>query len=146
MILQNFDSLDDDSDQARHFHYFVPLFGGKTLIQQRKHGDIWQGLWEFPVIETNSKNLTHSQFEDFIRSATNSPTNSENHLSTARFKHVLTHQIIEASFHLWSFPEDWSPKSDSKIVEIEEIHIKFACSRLTEKYLQSRDFLNYVGQ
>jgi hypothetical protein len=27
MILQNFDSLDDDSDQARHFHYFVNFPG-----------------------------------------------------------------------------------------------------------------------
>lgn len=132
--------------KIRHFHYFVPLFGGKTLIQQRKEGDIWQGLWEFPVMETNSKNLNDAKFEDFIKRVTNSPSNPGNHLATAQFKHVLTHQIIEASFHLWSFAEHWSPKSDAKIVEIEEIHIKFACSRLTEKYLQSRDFLNYVGQ
>lgn len=27
MILQNFDSLDDDSDQARHFHHFVNFTG-----------------------------------------------------------------------------------------------------------------------
>lgn len=42
--------------RKRHFNYIVPIMsldnGGKgTLLEQRKGKGIWQGLWEFPLIE-----------------------------------------------------------------------------------------------
>jgi len=38
---------------VRYFHYLVPLFEGRTILRQREKGDIWAGLFEFPMIETD---------------------------------------------------------------------------------------------
>ena len=38
--------------RERWFHYFVIRCGGRLAIRQRKEKDIWQQLFEFPLIET----------------------------------------------------------------------------------------------
>jgi len=37
---------------TRYFHYLYVCFGNRTYIRQRSIGDIWTGLYEFPMIET----------------------------------------------------------------------------------------------
>lgn len=44
----------------RYFNYLVPIVTGpngvqKTVLQQRKGKDIWQNLWEFPLLETDKE-------------------------------------------------------------------------------------------
>lgn len=39
----------------RYFHYFIAVSDdGRCFIRKRAGGDIWRGLWEFPLIETAS--------------------------------------------------------------------------------------------
>ncbi len=36
----------------RYFYYVQLMHGGEVLVQQRGENDIWQGLYEFPLLET----------------------------------------------------------------------------------------------
>lgn len=132
--------------KERYFHYWVPVFNGHTFLRQRGAGDIWQGLYEFPLIETSRVNEEVGFYKNRFPDENFIGTTSGTFLGTRHFKHVLSHQIIHATFHLWEYSEPLIANSDTQIVAIDEIHIKFACSRLTEKYLQSREFLDYVSQ
>jgi A/G-specific adenine glycosylase len=40
--------------RQRHFNYFVLHYGDQWLIRERTARDIWQQLYEFPLIETES--------------------------------------------------------------------------------------------
>ena len=51
--------------RIRYFHYLVIRDGHGTWLGRRKTNDIWQGLWEFPLIETKGK----VSVESIIRSA-----------------------------------------------------------------------------
>lgn len=37
----------------RYFHYLYIIYKGKTWLARRKGKDIWEGLYEFPLIETD---------------------------------------------------------------------------------------------
>ena len=40
--------------RIRHFHYFIIEQAGRVLVHQRQKKDIWQGLWEFFCVESES--------------------------------------------------------------------------------------------
>ncbi len=80
----------------RYFHYFIFLHQGQTFITQRKEKDIWQKLFEFPLIETTrpySLERLRSQYSGYFQSS--SP------LSVSKIiKHTLSHQKIIARFYV----------------------------------------------
>ncbi|MGE0770624.1 MAG: A/G-specific adenine glycosylase [Cyclobacteriaceae bacterium] len=78
--------------KRRHFTYLVFHRDGKLAMKQRLEKDIWKGLYDFPLIE-----LTPRKAMKWI--AKNEPTikvSTQNIVLQA--KHVLTHQVIEATF------------------------------------------------
>ena len=40
--------------KERWLNYFIPVYNGMTAIRQRTGRDIWQQLFEFPILETKS--------------------------------------------------------------------------------------------
>lgn len=79
--------------RERFFSYVHLTFEDQVIIHKRGSGDIWEGLFQFPLIEGQevdlSKELTTliGVKQKFIWHKTNS------------FKHVLTHQRIFADFY-----------------------------------------------
>lgn len=41
--------------RSRHFHYIVPVSGKNIGMKERDQRDIWNGLFDFPLIETTSR-------------------------------------------------------------------------------------------
>jgi A/G-specific adenine glycosylase len=86
----------------RYFHYIILVYkdGPKwgTVIQQRKAGDIWAGLYEFPLIESDhpldASGLLH---HEFLLNIIKNPEYRSWHL-TSTFHHKLTHRNINAVF------------------------------------------------
>lgn len=82
--------------RERWFNYFVAQEGNKILIKQRGPGDVWQQLYDFPLIETASSfELDAEMFNQSIVSQFGA------HASATLLyqkKHLLTHQIIYVSF------------------------------------------------
>ncbi|WP_316822058.1 A/G-specific adenine glycosylase [Pedobacter gandavensis] len=82
--------------RTRYFNYFVCQEGDNLLVKKRTAGDVWQELYDFPLIETE-KNYLEDQ-EGFLLELKNnfgidcliSPISEQ--------KHLLTHQTIYVQF------------------------------------------------
>ncbi len=89
--------------KKRHFDFFCFNFKGQWMIQKRGEGDIWNGLYQFYVVEHDrvpvySDNyLEEFLFNQFILSKKHwKPINIKG--QPRLFKQILTHQTIEARF------------------------------------------------
>lgn len=78
--------------KQRFFHYFVVEQKGKILLQKRTKKDIWQNMYQFPLVELeNARNINQEDLPENIILKNNALISSE--------KHVLTHQKILAKFY-----------------------------------------------
>ena len=83
----------------RWFNYLHVTCGGQTLLHRRGGGDIWQGLYEFPLIETDKA----ADFAELAATAAFRELlgNGRWHLrrSVTMPGHQLSHQLLHAVFH-----------------------------------------------
>ena len=115
--------------KKRYFNYIVPLLpNNKTALIQRKEKDIWQHLYQFPLIESKSpltpKNMSlKQQLPAWALS-------DELYLFNPKaWVHQLTHQYIYASF--WIAPTDAVPHKSISIAKLTD----YPVSRLIERFL-----------
>ena len=80
--------------KERHLHYLVLLWKDEVYIQLRSGKDIWQGLYEFFLIETDNDYQLTKPWEQLHKNV--------NEVQSATFenKQKLTHQLIKSTFHL----------------------------------------------
>lgn len=81
----------------RFFNYFLIIKENKILIKRRNNSDIWAGLHDLPLIETQNqqdliKLFQHEEFKKWF------PNEIEIGRVTSPIKHILTHQRIYATF------------------------------------------------
>lgn len=114
----------------RWFNYLHVTCGGRTLLRRRGERDIWQGLYEFPMIETDHaadfSELTGSEgFRTLLGGV-------EWRLlrSVGMAKHQLSHQTLHAVFHRieTSSPPDFPSVPTVSLGD-------YAVPRLIERYL-----------
>jgi A/G-specific adenine glycosylase len=123
--------------RTRFFNYCLLSYENQVLVRKREAKDIWEGMFEFLLIETEEKkniDILLNQELKFLVGLASLSTCSEN------YKHVLTHQTIFASFLRFSFEDKGSFESiknkfDMKTVNLEELDL-LPISRLTDKYLK----------
>lgn len=83
----------------RFFHYFIFDYEGKTWITKREEKDIWQGLYEFPMIETdNSLGQGGLLNDDYFK--INFGFQYANIQISQPYKQQLTHQTVFALFYI----------------------------------------------
>lgn len=82
--------------KQRFFHYLVIQLGDHLLMKERKKGDIWEGLYDFYLVEAN-QSYDFENLRDELVSLI-----QKHQLQVVKepklYKHVLTHRIIYASF------------------------------------------------
>jgi A/G-specific adenine glycosylase len=104
--------------KERHLIYIYIRCQGETAIHRRGEGDIWQGLWE-PVL-VNSEQLI---------------VNSDVKLVAMGVKHVLTHRVLTADFYLWE--TETKPNLPEDYIWIKEEDIdNYGIPRLIDKLLK----------
>lgn len=113
----------------RFFHYLVPFDNNQnTLLTKRKGKDIWEGLYEFPLLEAE-KVLT----EKALKSHANLPewaTNANWILFEADImKHKLSHQTLHAQFWILENVEKDLPIPWEAVQE-------YGVPRLIDRFLQ----------
>lgn len=117
----------------RRFHYLHIVCGEKTVLHRRGAGDIWQGLYEFPLVESEldaPELYTTAEFSQWVGS-------SWELLETVDLpKHQLSHQRIFATVHRLEVAE-LTPAAASCAVQIADVG-DYAVPRLLERYLLSR--------
>lgn len=86
-------------------YIYVRTRDGHTLLRRRGSGDIWQGLFEFPMIESVNK-LTSKQVDEFIHSSlVKANVKVKIELIASDVLHQLTHQRLHADFYLLVLPQ-----------------------------------------
>ena len=85
--------------RTRHFHYFVLRHGGLVYLRERSEKDIWQGLYDFALAETEAQELPPAELArhlDALGAVLDTRHAAE---PTAAYRHVLSHQKLEVRFH-----------------------------------------------
>ena len=85
----------------RYFTYLYIKVGEYTFLNRRGGGDIWQGLYELPLIETDSplegeeQLLLHPDFQRYL----NGDIPVSVRLVKKGIKHILSHQVLYVDFY-----------------------------------------------
>ena len=104
--------------------------GIKILIKKRTQKDIWQGLYDFPLLEQKRvKNFSIQEQErgrvEWVR-------------EDGQFKHVLSHQRIQATFWLVKC-EDLRPSEGEIMIHKSKIE-DYPLPQLLIRYVRSTTF------
>jgi len=96
----------------RYFHYFVIADGEQILMSKRGGGDVWENLYEFPMIETDQV-LDAGQIRAQEELNNYFSTQVQLEEMGGIVKHVLSHQNIYAQFYKVLNPETLISKKKS---------------------------------
>ena len=127
----------------RFFFYIVIITGNHVLLKKRLAGDIWEGLYEFPVIETDD----YITFEQLTMKNTWKNIFGEREFSVVnvseKFIHQLTHQRIFAQFAQIYLYEPGNIDIPGTVFVNQVDLEKYPVSRLIEKYFETVRIFNY---
>lgn len=118
----------------RYFNYVVIRDKNRIILKKRSGKDIWQNMFDFPLIESNDKLMTIG-----LKNIPGLVSEKEVPYKTKRVSewktHLLSHQKIHARFHElhcdvdnFYLPVDW------KIVQVDEIK-DYPLPKLIETYI-----------
>lgn len=117
----------------RFFNYFVIDSGNQTFLQKRRGKDIWQELYEFPLLESSSNNPSKKIISEFIQKNFHDAKEIA-FKSSPIYKHILSHQIIYARFFHLSDSTQFLTSKNLVTVDLEEV-TKYPVPKLIENYI-----------
>jgi len=124
------------SVKTRWFNFFVIMDEDRIIVEKRNSKDIWKGLYQFPLLETEKKIEADRALAIF--SSAHSLKQVKLIESSAMVKHLLSHQTILAQFltvktsHKKNFhSENW------KIADRQKLY-QFAFPKLIDNYIKKR--------
>lgn len=104
----------------RYFHILVYSENGNTVIEQRTKKDVWQNMYQFPLIESEQTPEWKEDQTPYKVSET--------------VKHILSHQHIHAKFyHFREIPKNIHP--DWQVITQSDIQ-NYPLPRLVDRYLE----------
>ena len=112
---------------TRYFHYIYVAQGNFTWLHKRGAGDVWQNLYELPLVETSGAEVDFASAK-WLKKAR--PV-----LAARAVKHVLSHRIIYADLYKVVLPP--AAKVPPEFVRVKKTELeKYAVSRLVQKLLE----------
>ena len=122
----------------RFFNYIYIEYQGFTYLQKRTTKDVWQNLYEFPLIESDCLLSSLEVVEDeAFKKLFNEIIDVEIREKSNPIKHILTHRMIFAQFVTIKISNENEAFRKLIKVPIEEID-RYAVSRLIELFLEKR--------
>lgn len=120
----------------RWLHYFVLRTGNSIYVKRRGPGDIWQGLYDFPLIETATAGDDALQTDEWKRWTAGRKV--EIATVSDGFLHILSHQRLHARFYEVSLSKPLPGKiaADWLLVDEAGFHT-LALPVLITRYLRS---------
>lgn len=123
--------------KARYFYYFIIRSGQEIYMQQRQANDIWQKLYEFPLLETQQRLKEEEIVREAARFAGRSRGKMEVKKISEEVKHILTHRTIYARFIHLEAAEGAFAKHSGDWVKVSENQLDtYPVPRLIERYLE----------
>ncbi len=94
--------------KKRHLNFIILMNQQQIALQKRTDNDIWKGLYQLPLIETESP-ATGGTVSRLIEKVLNRETTVK---PLRRLKHLLTHQELHLSFFMvpWSGEQKLPPQ------------------------------------
>lgn len=117
--------------RPRYFYYLLPENGDAVYIHKRQENDIWNGLYEFPLIEA-SENLSFSDLEQQILEDFHAAIRA---VSPSK-KHVLSHQHIFISFVKVHFEKEPTAHQMVKLSKIDAFPFPIVLANYLKKELK----------
>ncbi len=118
----------------RFFTYiYIRTVQGEVLIQKRDSDDIWKGLFQFPLFESD-RALSLTQLRRFLPEGTLQ-------LVTKNFEHQLTHQRLHTDFYVLTLVERMD-KMEGMWIQENDVE-KYAMPQLLVRLLQKLQSVNF---
>ncbi len=109
--------------KKRYFNYLVFFIENKdTVIQQRTGNGIWKGLYEFPLIESDSLALQDIVSHEIFRNITSHQDHEIISYQNDPIVHKLSHQHLYTRFYIIKLKRAPKVRDSQKIVNSKEIH------------------------
>ncbi|MGC6480209.1 MAG: A/G-specific adenine glycosylase [Flavobacteriaceae bacterium] len=106
--------------RKRYFHYLViDNTSTKTYLQARQKKDIWQGLYEFPLLEKNTASLPSVSEWGSVLSPLGLPLHQLSKKPVRVVQHLLSHQKLLIHF--------WILSLDKEAIPVEELSTPKDC-------------------
>lgn len=122
--------------KERYFHYLYIIYKGSTWLHRREGKDIWTGLYEFPLIETEeAMDFAGLQQTETFRRLLGEAGKLQMSIDLSGIKHVLSHQILYAAFYRVEIERPTPALQTYLSVPLEEVE-KYAVPRLIHIYLE----------
>ena len=124
---------DKTKTRDRFFNYLQIPGANGLYVRQRNDKDIWQGLYELPLLESG-RPLIKRTLGSSLDKAFGKGWLVEGEVGKAR--HVLSHQIIHAIFWSTVPPEKFTPPADWELVSVKNLDT-LAVPRLIERWMKN---------
>jgi len=121
------------SVKTRHFNYLWVKAGEYTYINKRTEKDIWQNLYELPLVESEHE-LSQIELLERMKPWLTDDEEIQLDLLIQGVKHVLTHRVIMANFYQVTLPPGSSSFSSFIMVKPESL-ASYAFPRLITSFL-----------
>lgn len=123
--------------RTRHFAYWVLTDGEHYYMKERGEKDVWQGLYDFYLMERPDRPDTEELVPELARLAEEPILLSD---ESAEYKHILTHQRIFAKFYQVVVQPGWPGKLEGmQPYTVEEIKA-LPKPKLIQNYLEDAVF------
>jgi len=123
--------------RERKLHYYVIKCGEQWVWKKRNSGDIWEGLFDFPLLENQNPNPYFSEDLKALNLKIDMPPEKE-------YRHLLSHQRLLAKFSEIKIPLEnqeklnyWCDQKGFMLVKEEEIDY-LAKPKLILNYLKDQ--------
>ena len=127
--------------KERFFHYLLINSNNSVYLQKRVEKDIWQNLYQFPMLETDKMmDFIELQKTDFWKSRVGNLAMSPAIISKT-YKQILTHQKIWATFYevdIISELEDDVIKNENYILVPKTDLNKFGFPKIIDLFLKEK--------
>lgn len=126
--------------RTRWFNYLVIQTPEGLIMKKRDAGDIWTGLWEFPLFEAGK---LMDEKEVIQLAVDNNMLGPGTNVSKFKkdYRHILTHQTIYARFFIADVKNSVDQPAVSEGIKFDKDQIReTAISRLMEKFICDADF------
>ncbi|MBK6627426.1 MAG: A/G-specific adenine glycosylase [Flavobacteriales bacterium] len=120
--------------RERHFNYLCIDVEGGLVLRKREGRDIWQGLYEPPLLESEAP-LELAGFREALHDRLGAGWDVTGRNGPVR--HVLSHQVLHARFWSVTPPRTFVSPPDWRFVPANELD-RFAVPRPIERYLLQR--------
>lgn len=126
--------------KERYFYYFHLKNKDNVLLQKRTSDDIWKNLYEFPLVELALREKQSTILSNPLLKKIGGDNWKLINISE-EYKHILTHQIIYATFFEIEILEiNKLPKNIFKANNEKLSH--YAIPRLIDRYLENKTTTN----